>query len=89
MVNPLLCEVNREFGLSNIACVMVPAVMNGVRSWGIRVVPWLVTVWLANGIVGGTGDPGPTAGPGVMLTEGMLGAPVKVVEVPWATIVVP
>ena len=59
-------------GSDSIACVMVPAAMNDVRSWGIRAVGLFgglfVTVWLGNGIL----LPVPILN-GVMSTAGIVG----------------
>src|SRR5271167_2463227 len=66
--------------------VMVPAVMKGDRSCGIRSVLSSVAVWLGNvtfllGLLLITN--------GVMSTAGIVGFPALVDEVPWASTVVP
>lgn len=77
-----------EFGLSNMSCVIVPALMKGVRSCGIRAVPWLVAVWLGN-FIGFVVFPGATVVNGVISTEFMIGGPSTANENPCASIVVP
>lgn len=56
------------FGSFNIGCVIVPALMNDVRSCGMRGVPWVAAVWLGNTI----GVAVPVTN-GVMLAAGMVG----------------
>src|ERR1019366_2996648 len=71
-----------------IFCVMVPAVAKLDRFCGIRNVFASSTTWLGKGIFVGTAG-GVTIVNGVMSTVGMVGGPLLVVEVPWATTVVP
>src|SRR3954470_19831945 len=67
-----------------MACVIVPAAMNGVRSCGMREVSSEAAVWL------GTLDgPRSSVKSGVILTAGISGAPAIVVAMPSALIVVP
>jgi hypothetical protein len=69
------------FGSINIACVIVPVLMNGLRSCGIRGVLGVAAVWLGKA----TSIAGLPVMDGVMLTGGMVGAPLAVVQVPWAS----
>src|ERR1700733_366664 len=69
-------------GSSRIACVMVPAVINEVRSCGILSVLTGAAVWLGNWI-------GAPPAVGVILTDGIVGAPRIDTHVPSASIVVP
>ena len=52
VVEMMVCDAmwlrRRVLGSVSMACVMVPAVMNGVRFCGIRAVLSSVAVWLAN-----------------------------------------
>jgi len=73
-------------GSSRIACVIVPAVMKGVRSCGMRGVFGVAAVWLANLIL----VAGFAVRNGVMSTAAMFGGPLATgVNVPCASMVVP
>ena len=65
-------------GSSNMACVIVPWVMNELRSCGIRAVSLLVAVWLGNGILFWGG----AVVNGVISTAGIVGLPGAVFAVP-------
>src|ERR1700753_3361294 len=72
-----------------MAWVIVPAAMNGVRSWGIRAVPLAAAVWLGKVIL----PAGLPMANGVMSIAGItfemvIGALMSAVP-PWAAIVVP
>src|SRR5262249_15147788 len=72
-------------GSFSMACVIVPAAAKDVRSCGIRAVFLLTTCWLGNGTLA----PGWPIWNGVMSTGLMLGLPLTVEKVPWASMVVP
>src|SRR5215472_7726027 len=74
----LVASPRTVFGSSRMAWVMVPFLMNRVRSCGIRAVFELLAVWLANRPM-----------LGVMLTGGIEGGPLNVRNVPCALSVVP
>lgn len=87
MVWPLRALRRTVLGSVSMAWVMVPAVMNLLRSCGSRGVSVLEAVWLMNGIL-------PLGLPmmnGVMSTAGMVGAPLtlEVGARHWALMVVP
>src|SRR5436853_5153505 len=81
----LMWSVNNLLGLSKISCVIVPAWMKGVRSWGILGVSGVAAVWLANLILC-VGSPILN---GVMSTGSIFGPPLTVKKLPWASMVVP
>lgn len=88
MVFPILALRRTVFGSSRMAWVIVPALMNGVRSCGSLSVFFKLAVWLGNG----TGDGGLLLiKNGVIFATGILGGPGVVVvgAMPWALIVVP
>src|SRR5579859_3283159 len=78
MVWPAMASRRIVLGSSRMAWVIVPSLMNGVRSWGIRRVCGSLAFWLGN-----------RPDVGVMLTGGILGGPLITCDVPWAQIVVP
>src|ERR1700674_250591 len=85
VVEMMFCDAmwsrRTELGSSSIFCVIVPAAMKDVRSCGIRGVPLLAAIWLGKGTL----PAGLPMKNGVMSTGGIVGFPLMVVEVPWAT----
>ena len=77
--------LSNEFGSSNKACVIVPALIQGVRSCGMRAVSWF-----DRGLTGELDRAPPPTGNGVMSTECYVRrARLRRDATPCATMVVP
>src|SRR5882757_3221938 len=74
-LRPVRWVLSRLTGLFSIAWVIVPALMNGVRSCGIRAVPPAAAVWLGNGLPELGAEP---VAKGLMGTTGNVGLPLAV-----------
>src|SRR5580704_15934859 len=89
VVDVMFCDAmwlrSRVLGSVSMAWVMVPAVMKGARFCGIRGVLSSVAFWLGK-VIFLAGLPITV---GVMSTTGIVGFPVVVEKVPWASTVVP
>src|SRR5580704_12324481 len=89
VVDVMVCDAmwlrRNVLGSSSMACVIVPASTNDVRSCGMRAVSLSDAIWLGNWTL----LFGWPIVNGVMFTAAISGLPSMMDEVPWASIVVP